>query len=130
MLNDKAAALDLGSAVEFTGMIPENEIPGFLCSLDIYVHASLGETMSTAIMQAMACGLPVIASDVMGINNMIQNGNTGILVPVKNAAALADAMESLISDEARSISLSVAARKFAEDKFSNRRMLDAYRQLY
>ncbi|MBK8495622.1 MAG: glycosyltransferase family 4 protein [Chitinophagaceae bacterium] len=56
----------------------------FLQSLDIYVHASLGETMSTAIMQAMACKLPIVASDVNGINNMIIHGKTGILVPTHN----------------------------------------------
>lgn len=55
----------------------------FLQSLHLYVHASLGETMSTAVMQAMGCGLPIIASDVNGINNMIDNGRTGILVRQK-----------------------------------------------
>ncbi|MBK7557617.1 MAG: glycosyltransferase [Chitinophagaceae bacterium] len=49
----------------------------------------LGETMSTAIMQAMACGKPIIASDVPGIDNMIEHDITGILVPAKNAVALA-----------------------------------------
>lgn len=130
VLTDKAAALDLGEAVQFAGMIPENELPDFLCSLDIYVHASLGETMSTAIMQAMACGLPVIASDVMGINNMIEDGKTGILVPVKDAAAMAKAMNLLMADETKRTTLSLSARQYAEDKFSNKRMLNAYQQLF
>jgi len=129
-LADKAAALKLGDTVEFTGMIAERDLPDFLSSLDIYVHASLGETMSTAIMQAMACGLPVIASDVMGINNMIEDGRTGILVPPKDAAALAKAMELLIGDEERRTAMSLSARQYAEKKFSNKRMLDAYRQLF
>ena len=130
VLVNKAAALGLGNAVEFTGIISENELPYFLGSLDIYVHASLGETMSTAIMQAMASGLPVIASNVMGISNMIEDGRNGILVPVKDAAALATAMESLMADEARRAVLSSAARQYAENKFFNKKMLDAYRQLF
>ena len=130
VLVDRAAALGLGGAVEFTGIITEDDLPEFLCSLDIYVHASLGETMSTAIMQAMACGLPVIASDVMGINNMIEDENTGILVPSKDATALARAMGSLMADEPKRTALSLAARQYAENKFSNKRMLDAYRQLF
>ncbi|HEX2683668.1 MAG TPA: glycosyltransferase family 4 protein, partial [Ferruginibacter sp.] len=97
-----ADTLGLGGEVEFTGMIPEKELVGFLQSLDIYVHASLGETMSTAIMQAMACKLPVIASDVNGINNMITHLKTGILVPPKNEEELARALaDNLVRTDLR-----------------------------
>ena len=130
ILSGKAAKLGLDKFVEFTGMIEESELPGFLCSLDVYVHASLGETMSTAIMQAMACGLPVIASDVSGINNMIEDGNTGILVPAKMATALADSMKLMVADAEKRIVLSSSARKYAETYFSNKRMLDAYQYLF
>ena len=130
MLSNRTEELGLGEVVEFTGMIAETELPEFLRSLDVYVHASLGETMSTAIMQAMACALPVIASDVSGINNMIEDGKSGILVPVKNAAALGDAMKSIVSDFEKRNVLSISARQYAETYFSNKRMLDAYQQLF
>lgn len=129
-LVDKAATLQLGPTVEFTGMIGEKELPGFLCSLDIYLHASLGETMSTAIMQAMACGLPLIASDVNGINNMIEDGVTGILVPVKDPDALFQAMLLLSGDRDKRTTMSISARHYAEKHFSNKRMLNAYLQLF
>ncbi len=129
-LVDKATALELGSAVEFTGMLNEKELVEFLRSLDIYVHASLGETMSTAIMQAMAFGLPVIASDVRGIHNMIEDGVTGILVPAKNAEAMCTALQLLITDSNQRIKLAVAARWYAEQKFSNAGMVNGYRQLF
>ena len=130
LLSKRAAELGLDKLIEFTGMIAETELPEFLCSLDVYVHASLGETMSTAIMQAMACALPVIASDVNGINNMIEDGKTGILTPVKNAAALADAMALMAADVDKRNALSISARQYAETYFSNKRMLDAYQQLF
>lgn len=129
-LVDKASALGLGTAVEFTGMLNEKELVEFLRSLNIYVHASLGETMSTAIMQAMAFGLPVIASDVKGIHNMIEDGVTGILVPAKNAADMCAALEFLIVDGNQRIRLAGAARQYAEQKFSNAGMVNAYRQLF
>ena len=129
-LVDKASALELGSAVEFTGMLNEKELVKFLRLIDIYVHASLGETMSTAIMQAMAFGLPVIASDVRGIQNMIEDGVTGILVPAKNAKAMCAALQLLITDNDQRIKLAAAARRYAEQKFSNAGMVNAYRQLF
>ena len=88
--------LGLTNDVEFTGMIPEKALVNFLQSLDIYVHASLGETMSTAIMQAMACKLPIVASDVNRINNMITNNITGILVPSQREYELAKAIQEYV----------------------------------
>ncbi len=129
-LEEKAASLQLGNGVVFTGMLNENELLAFLQQLDIYVHASLGETMSTAIMQAMACGLPIIASDVPGIQNMLENGVTGILVPVQNPAALADAMLLFIVDADKRAVMATAARRYAEKCFANENMINAYRELF
>ena len=129
-LIDKAASLQLGDTVVFTGMLGEEDLLAFLQSLDIYVHASLGETMSTAIMQAMACGLPLIASDVRGIHNMVQDGVTGILVPSKDAVAMCRAMQLLIQHTAKKNELAAAARLHAEKKFSNENMIAGYSKLF
>lgn len=115
--------------VKFTGMLIEDELVHFLQSLHIYVHASLGETMSTAIMQAMACRLPVIASDVNGINNMINDNVTGILVPPKDDKALADAMLRCIENEQLRIRLANEALTFAINNYSNKKMLDRYKMM-
>ncbi len=130
VLEDKAASLQLGNAVVFTGMLNEKELIGFLPTLDIYVHASYGETMSTAIMQAMACGLPLVASDVKGIHNMVQNGVTGILVPVQDAGAMAAAIQLYINDAAKRAAMGAAAREYAERCFSNESMINAYTELF
>ncbi len=118
--------LGIDKDVIFTGMLNEIELAGFLNSLDIYIHASFGETMSTAIMQAMACGLPVIASDVNGINNMITGFVNGILVPVKNELLMAQAIDDLIKDPLLKQSLAQNARIYAINNFSNQTMFYNY----
>lgn len=118
--------LKINTDVIFTGMLNEQDLITFLQSLDVYIHASLGETMSTAIMQAMACGLPVIASDVSGINNMLAAGATGILVLPKNDLLLADAIINCISNSTLRQSLSQKAYAYALTNFSNQAMFKAY----
>lgn len=123
-------SLHIADKVIFTGMLEEKELVIFLQRLDIYIHASLGETMSTAIMQAMACGKPVIGSDVPGINNMIENNVTGILVPPKNATAMAEAIWLLMNNQELANKLAGNAFTFAETNYSNKRMLDSYKAIF
>lgn len=118
--------LAINNDVIFTGMLNEQELIDFLHSLDLYIHASLGETMSTAIMQAMACGLPIIASDVNGINNMLTTTVTGILVPPKNELLLADSIINCINNPAQRQFLSQNAYEFAVNNFSNQTMFKKY----
>jgi glycosyltransferase involved in cell wall biosynthesis len=124
------AELGLNDDVEFTGMIPEDELVVFLQSLDIYVHASLGETMSTAIMQAMACKLPIVASGVNGINNMITDDMTGLLVPVKNEQALADAIQQYRADGNLRQLHARNAFEYALANFSNQKMAESYKNIF
>jgi L-malate glycosyltransferase len=129
-LEKKAHDLNISDAVEFTGMLEETDLPGFINSLDIYVHATLGETMSTAIMQVMACRMPIIASDVLGVNNMIKHDQNGLLVPAKNAEALRDAILKLTNNRALSEALAANAFKFATDNYSNKKMLERYNEIF
>jgi glycosyltransferase involved in cell wall biosynthesis len=123
-----AEHLGISGDVVFTGMLNEEQLTAFLGSLDIYVHASLGETMSTAIMQAMACGLPIIASDVNGINNMITDKIDGILVPAKNEQLLATALSILINDPLLRKSLAQNAFTNAVNNYSNQTMFQSYKR--
>ena len=121
--------LNIDKDVEFTGMLEENEVVKFLQQLTIYVHASFGETMSTAIMQAMACGLPVIASYVPGIKNMIIDNETGVLVPVKNEQLLADSIIKYINDTIFRDAIAMNGFAYAKENFSNIKMLKLYKKL-
>ena len=81
-------------------------------------------------MQAMACGLPIIASDVPGINNMIINNKTGILVPVKNEKLMADTIMYLVNNNSLATGLSENAFKFAKMHYSNVTMFKKYKELF
>ncbi len=130
VLEQAVDELHLRGTIIFTGTLDEKKLPTFLQSLDIYIHASLGETMSTAIMQAMACGLPIIASDVAGINNMVENEVNGLLVPAKNEIKLAAVLEELISNLTKREQLAEGALIFAKNNFSNLIMFERYNQAF
>lgn len=114
----------------FTGLLSESALVDFMYTLNIYVHASFGETMSTAIMQAIACGLPVIASDVNGINNMLQHQKTGILVPVKNVVEMVAALERCAFDKTLSQKIAVNASQFATSHYANAAMFNKYLPIF
>ena len=118
--------LDLRDRVTFRGMLNESELVEFLQGLDIYVHASLGEAMSTALLQAMSCGLPVVASDVPGIADLVAGSDAAILVPPQSPEPLADVVASLCADPKGRESLGKAAREFVMSGYS----LDAMWQSY
>ncbi len=122
--------LSIENEVYFTGLLPETELPAFLNNCDIYIHASLGETMSTAIMQAMACKLPIIASDVDGINNMLVQEQTGLLVKPQQPQLLCNAIVKLIQDTSLVQQLAATAYAEAHNKFSNKKMFEAYKAIF
>lgn len=105
----RIAALGLGGAVTLHGMLGREGVRDFLRGLDLYVHSSFGETQSNAIMQAMATGLPVVASDVAGVSNMIRPG-LGLLHRSGDAGDLAQQMGRVIDDPALAQGLGQAAR--------------------
>lgn len=129
-LEAEAQALGIENKIVFLGMLDESRLLDFLQSISIYVHASYGETMSTSIMQVMACKLPIIASDVPGINNMVINEVNGLLVPVKNEKRLAEAISLLMNDRATAEKLAKAAYDFAVSNYSNQRMFEKYQVVF
>ena len=125
-----ATELGIINDVEFTGSLDESELVVFLQNLDLYVHASLGETMSTANMQAMACKLPIIASDVDGINNMIIDNTTGLLVPPQKEDELANIIKLCISDRELVGTHAENGYQYATHHFSNQIMVASYKNIF
>lgn len=125
-----AKELEVDRQTDFCGMLNENDLVAFMHSLNIYVHASFGETMSNSIMQAMSCGLPIIASDVWGINNMVSDNENGILFTSKDEKKLVQAIESVMNDGALRSNLASRARLYAENEFSSERLFKKYSQLF
>ncbi len=124
----QAQALGLGDAVRFLGN--RSDIHQILPALDAAVLASRSEGMSNAILEAMACGLPLVATAVGGNLQLVRDGETGFLVPSGDAAAMGDAMHRLVREPLLRASLGNAGRRRIESEFSLSGMVDAYDRLY
>ncbi len=115
-LEECAARLGLGGRVVFTGF--RGDVPELLSEVSVSVLPSLAEGLSNVVLEAMAAGVPVVATSVGGTPEMVENGVTGLLVPPRDAAALAGAIGSLLADPARGRSIGRAARERAAERFS------------
>jgi 2-deoxystreptamine N-acetyl-D-glucosaminyltransferase/2-deoxystreptamine glucosyltransferase len=90
--------LGIEDSVELRGWVDAGDVPAFLHELDVFVLPSVFEGFGVAAAEAAATGLPVVASDVYGIPDVVQQGETGLLVPAKDVSALAAAMLRLAKD--------------------------------
>lgn len=128
-LEKLAADLNLSDQIQFLGMLDEDALIDFFQKLDLYVHSTLGETMSTAIMQAQASGLPLIGSDVAGVSDQLVHGKDGILVPPKQPKELARGIANLLGNPMELFRLAKASREKAEECYCHRRMKLEYERL-
>ena len=117
--------------VQFPGHI--EDIPRLLAETDVFVLPSYREGLPRSLIEAGACGLPLIATDVPGCKDVITNGLDGILVPARDARALADAIWQLVSDADLASRFGVAARERVLRSFDEniviQRTLDVYEEL-
>jgi glycosyltransferase involved in cell wall biosynthesis len=106
------------------------DVPAVLAQADLFVLPSRSEAFPNAVTEAMAAGLPVVATDVGGIPELVADGQTGRLVPPGDAAALSRALLDLLDDPARAAEFGRAARHRIEQSFSFDRMVDRFADLY
>ncbi|MFQ5539515.1 MAG: glycosyltransferase [Candidatus Binatia bacterium] len=124
----KVDAIGLSESARFLGT--RHDIPELLALMDILVHPSLEEGFSNAILEAMAAGKPVVATDVGGNPEAVIHGETGLLVPPRDPAALADAVAELFSDPRRADQMGKAGRERVEKEFRIDRMVHSMEKLY
>lgn len=124
----KAVATELGLAdhVEFTGLLDEPGLGEWMRGLDIYVHASDGETLSTALLQAMATACPIVASDVTGIRNLLNGAAPLGELAANDANVFAEKVADLWFDADRRRTLGARARAASVTSYSNDTMLACY----
>jgi sugar transferase (PEP-CTERM/EpsH1 system associated) len=120
--------LGLKQNVRFLGM--RSDVPELLKLMDIFVLPSIFEGVSNTILEAMAMGLPVIATNVGGNPDLIEDGETGILVPKEDVSTLTTALERYIMDHTTMKRHGTAGRKRAIDKFGLHRMVAQYEDMY
>jgi glycosyltransferase involved in cell wall biosynthesis len=126
-LRQKAAQLGLADHFTFAGTRPDVE--HLLAALDLFVSSSLWEGLPTVILECMAAGVPVVATDIAGTRELLADGVTGRLVPPGDATALAAAIVELVTDAPRRAQLAAQASILA-GHFSIRTVAHEHEQLY
>ena len=127
-LAQKAQDAGVPELVWFAGA--RNDIPELMRSFDVFTLSSIAEGTPVTLLEAMACGLPVVATKVGGIPEVVQDGVNGALVPASNPQALAEALGLYAADPARVGVHGAAARLNIERHYSVAAMVGAYTALY
>jgi glycosyltransferase involved in cell wall biosynthesis len=129
-LRRQTSRLNVERHVQFLGAIPHERMPALLWGLDLFVNPSRAESFGVAALEAAASGLPVVASRVGGLPEIVVDGETGLLVPPEDPAALAEALAALIRDPERRRALGSAAREYAVARYDWRACARVMEQLY
>ncbi len=106
------------------------DVPQRLAEADIFTLPSESEAFPNAVLEAMAAGLPIVASAVGGIREVVHHERTGLLVPPRDPHALADAICRLIADPPQAQALASSGRAFVAERYSFDRMVASIEQLY
>ena len=120
--------LGLDTAMRFLGT--RNNVHQLLQAADVFALSSLSEGLSIALIEAAACGLPIVATDVGGNREVVNPPHGGELVPVGNPEAMATALLNILLNRFLSTEMGQAARRHAEEQFGVMQMADAYVRLY
>jgi len=123
-----ADELGLKEKVRFLGK--RNDVSSILSSLDIAVLSSTSEGLSNVILESMAAGRPVVATDAGGSPELVSDGVNGCLVPPANSRAMAEAIESLLRNPEEAIEMGRMGKSMVRDKFSRKHMVENYEKLY
>jgi glycosyltransferase involved in cell wall biosynthesis len=128
VLRQLAAELNISSNVHFLGH--RTEVKNYLLASDVFILPSSAEGMSNALVEAFACGLPIVASRIEANMELCADGLDSLTVPVSDEAAIASAICRIFEDEGLAQVLAENARAKAENFLSADNMIDAYLAIY
>ena len=123
-------AVGLTDRVEFPGGLPNPRVLEIVRSSRIYLHASVSEGFPVVMVEAMACGTPVVAYDIPGVCDVVENGRDGILVPCRDVEALAEAAGRLLRDPEARQRMAAAGREKVEQSLTIDTMTDRVEAVY
>ncbi|MEO8355239.1 MAG: glycosyltransferase family 4 protein [Chloroflexota bacterium] len=118
------------SKIIITGYVSNSDLPSYYSWMDVFVHPSMRDGMPNALLEAMACEKPVIATSVGGITDVVMDWDNGILVPANDAGALSNAISHLFEDESLRRKLGVTARQTIVAKFTPQLELEENLKIY
>lgn len=127
-LSDLCRELGLHSSVLWLG--ERSDIAALLRCFDVFVQTSIFEGMSNTILEAMASGLPIIATDTGGNPELVTDGRNGLLIQVGDVGKLAYGIEQLLFDEPLRLRYGATSRELAENRFDLARMAQQYSEMY
>lgn len=112
------AKLGLSAVTEFAGYVPHTQVPAYLNQMAIYVAASRLESFGVAILEASACGLPVVVSRVGGLPEVVEEGVTGLLAEKDNVEQFATALLKLVQNQTLRENMGQAGRQMVIEKYN------------
>jgi glycosyltransferase involved in cell wall biosynthesis len=127
-LHELSRKLALGDNILFLG--ERNDVPKLMALADLFVLSSLQEGLSLTLLEAMASGLAVVATDVGGNRELVAPGQTGVLVPSQSPERLAAAILDLLARPDAVRSMGMRGRALVERGFGTREMVRKYESLY
>jgi glycosyltransferase involved in cell wall biosynthesis len=135
MLTGLSRSLGIERSVRFLGVVgagsmETQQVADWLNAADLFVLPSRSEGVSNALLEALACGLPALATAVGGSPEVIEDGVNGVLVPPEDAGLLADGLLHLARDPDHARTLGAAARQTIEARFSMETVVQRYEELY
>ena len=111
----KRTAQEVGvlDRIHFTGGVPKESVPDYLSGADVLINTTDMDNTPTTVLEAMACGLCVVSTDVGGVPYLVTPGENALLVPPRNPEAMAGSLRRLCENHALASKLSSNARRFA-----------------
>jgi phosphatidylinositol alpha-1,6-mannosyltransferase len=132
-LERQAAGLGVAGAITFAGYIPQDQLAPYYRAADVFALASEFDNSPNVVLEAMACGLPIVATDVGGVAEFVVADRGGSLVSRGDAAGMADAITRWLTDAGRGADASAANRRLVRERYSWRasaeRLLEVYRDV-
>jgi len=127
-LKGEARNLGVADRVHFLGF--RRDVPDLLAAFDVFALPSLWEGLSISLIEALAAARPIVATDIDGNREVIEHGETGLLVPPADVPALAGALGKVLLDRPLAARLGASARRSAEARFSFERMVEQNLAVY
>ncbi len=129
-LERQTRALNLQDRVEFLGALAQKELPLHYAECAVFVLPSIREGMGLVLAEALLCGAPVIAANSGGVTDIVKDGETGLLVPERDARALADAVEQVLNDRALAARLASNGAAWVRERYTRERVAAQFAEVY
>lgn len=127
-IEERVSALGIGDRVHMAGWVLD--IPAAIADMDVVALTSRNEGTPVSLIEASACGRPVVATDVGGVRAVVRDGETGILVSASDVSAVAAGLERVLGDQALAARMGAAGREHVRQRFTAERLVSDIRSLY